>query len=119
MNRDQLAEALAEIDASEGIASLSYQELAARIVASEQTARQETMKANGVRDGRPPKLPDATVFRIVNLRKDGKSYGEIARTLNSEGVTTALGKEWFPATVSNTDKSQQAARLRERLKTAL
>jgi hypothetical protein len=42
-----------------------------------------------------------TVKKILRLRKQGKSLGEIARKLNTDGCLTATGKRWRPQTVKN------------------
>jgi Recombinase len=50
--------------------------------------------------GRPPLLPDAVVARIRLEYAQGRSLGEIARTLTDECVPTAHdGRQWWPSTV--------------------
>jgi hypothetical protein len=50
--------------------------------------------------GRPPTLPRDIVERIRLDQARGRSLGDIARTLNSEGVPTAHGgRRWWPSTV--------------------
>jgi DNA invertase Pin-like site-specific DNA recombinase len=57
-------------------------------------------RAEGVRLGRPPTLPRAVVRRIKRLRRNGKSYRQIADSLNEATVATAQGgRRWYPATV--------------------
>jgi DNA invertase Pin-like site-specific DNA recombinase len=57
-------------------------------------------KAQGVRLGRPPKLPAAVRARIRRRRKAGKTLAAIAEELNREGVPTAHGgAKWYPSTV--------------------
>lgn len=57
-------------------------------------------KAQGVRLGRPPGLPEPVRRRIVRERKQGRSLRAIAAGLNAEGVPTAQGgKQWWPTTV--------------------
>ncbi len=61
-------------------------------------------KREGVRLGRPPALPGATVARIKLLRGNPddpkRSYGAIAKYLNAKGVPTAHGGErWHASTV--------------------
>jgi hypothetical protein len=50
--------------------------------------------------GRPPTLPPSVVDRIRVEVSSGRSFGEIARDLTSEGVATAHGgRRWWPSTV--------------------
>jgi hypothetical protein len=39
--------------------------------------------------------------RIVEERKSGRSYGQIAKDLNSDQVPTANGGKWYPTSVKN------------------
>jgi hypothetical protein len=46
------------------------------------------------------RLPEAGRKRIHDLRLQGRSFGSIARELNSDGVPTAQsGRAWYPSTV--------------------
>jgi DNA invertase Pin-like site-specific DNA recombinase len=57
-------------------------------------------KAQGVRLGRPVKLPASVAKRIVRERKTGLSLAAIAEGLNEDKVPTAHGgRAWYPATV--------------------
>lgn len=38
---------------------------------------------------------------IAGLRTAGKSYSQVAQSLNSMGISTSTGKRWWPTTVSN------------------
>jgi hypothetical protein len=50
--------------------------------------------------GRPPTLPEEVVDRIKLEYARGRSLGEIARALTSEGIATAHdGRRWWPSTV--------------------
>lgn len=50
--------------------------------------------------GRPPALPRRVVEQIRLEYARGRSFGEIARALTSEGVATAHGgRQWWPSTV--------------------
>ncbi len=63
-------------------------------------------KANGVRLGRPRRLGDDVVRRIVSERGEGATLSAIAVGLNADEVTTAQGgKRWYPSTVSAVLKS--------------
>lgn len=57
-------------------------------------------RAQGVKLGRPPTLPESVGERIVAARKDGEGWSAIARQLNAEHVATAHGgARWHPSTV--------------------
>src|SRR5262245_65754125 len=57
-------------------------------------------KAEGVRLGRPPTMPEAVVRRIQRHRARGDSLRKIADDLNEAGVPTAQGgAKWYAATV--------------------
>jgi DNA invertase Pin-like site-specific DNA recombinase len=57
-------------------------------------------KAQGVRLGRPPTMPEAVVRRIQRRRARGDSLRKIAADLNEDGVPTAQGGvQWYAATV--------------------
>lgn len=57
-------------------------------------------KAEGVVLGRPRKLSDEVVARIVAMRATGMSLAAIADTLSGEGVPTAQGgARWYSSTV--------------------
>jgi len=57
-------------------------------------------KAEGVRLGRPPTMPQAVVRRIQRQRARGDSLRKIADDLNEAGVPTAQGgAQWYAATV--------------------
>ena len=57
-------------------------------------------KAQGVRLGRPPSLPDEVRQRIAREREAGATLSAIAEALNRDGVATAQGgRQWWPSTV--------------------
>jgi DNA invertase Pin-like site-specific DNA recombinase len=59
-------------------------------------------KANGQRLGRPPKLPEDVVQRLVAERRAGATLKAIAGGLNDDGVPTAHdGRQWWPSTVKS------------------
>jgi len=62
-------------------------------------------KAQGTRLGRPRTLPDATLDRVVAMRRKGKSYRTIAAELNSDGIPTAQGGRWVHTTVARALRS--------------
>jgi DNA invertase Pin-like site-specific DNA recombinase len=56
-------------------------------------------KANGKRLGRPVETDEDTRRAIVAMREDGLSLHAIAVKLTADGVPTARGGQWWPATV--------------------
>lgn len=57
-------------------------------------------RAQGIRLGRPAQLPPPVAARIVADREAGRSWSEIGRTLDAQGIPTAQGGErWWPASV--------------------
>jgi DNA invertase Pin-like site-specific DNA recombinase len=58
-------------------------------------------RANGVRLGRPPTMPQAVVDRIVAARAAGQTLDAIAAELNRDGIATARGgQRWYKSTVA-------------------
>lgn len=63
-----------------------------------QKARAE--RAPPARPGRRAGLPPEVVGRVQHEHAKGRSLGEIARGLNTDGVETAQGgRQWWPSTV--------------------
>lgn len=57
-------------------------------------------RAQGVRLGRPPQLPNPVRARIKREFGHGKTMAAIARELNADGVPTAQGgRQWWPSTI--------------------
>jgi len=57
-------------------------------------------RADGIRLGRRPLIPDAILEQIARDKEAGKSYRWIAAALQSAGVPTAQGgREWRASTV--------------------
>jgi DNA invertase Pin-like site-specific DNA recombinase len=66
-------------------------------------------RAAGVRLGRPQRLSQATVDRIVRLRRAGASFRAIAVALEAERIPTAGGgKRWHASSISEVCGSQAA-----------
>ncbi len=59
----------------------------------------EALAVTTKRVGRPRTLPANVRQRIRRLHRSGRSYAEIARRLNEEGVPTAHGGRWHASTV--------------------
>lgn len=62
-------------------------------------ARRDRGSVWGVTEGPRSPLPQGTVAQIVSLRSQGLTMQAIANTLKAEGVPTARGGIWQPATV--------------------
>lgn len=57
-------------------------------------------RAEGIRLGRPPSLPETVVHRIQEMRERGESLRAIADRLNTDDVPTAHGgRKWYASTV--------------------
>ncbi len=65
-------------------------------------------RAAGVRLGRPARLGQDTVDRIVELRAAGLSLRGICAALQAAGVPTAGGGAWSPSSVQGVLRSQAA-----------
>ena len=77
-----------------------FAQLERRLIGQRTREALEVKKRQGVRLGRPRTLPEEVRERIVAARREGRSYPEIANTLNAENVATAQGgKSWHPSTV--------------------
>lgn len=79
-------------------------------------------KRQGVRLGAPVTLPGHVRRRIARERADGESFRAIADRLNNEGVPTARGNHWYPASVQKVVRSvaldAEAAQARGRVAAA-
>lgn len=64
-------------------------------------------KAQGVRLGRPPEIPAATLERLRTLKSEGLSLSRIADALNEEGTPTPRGATWNPVAVHKALKRHQ------------
>lgn len=71
-------------------------------------------RAQGVRLGRPPRLPVETVERVVALREAGLSLRAVAAALDERGVPTAGGGPWRASSVQDVLRSQTASVLSSR-----
>lgn len=58
------------------------------------------VKASGKRLGAPPMSEKVSLDRVVELRRQGLSLRAIAAQLNTEGVPTAKGGQWWTKTVA-------------------
>lgn len=56
-------------------------------------------RARGHRQGPRPRLPDEVRHRIYAERQAGRTLWAIVEGLKADGVPTARGGQWWPATV--------------------
>lgn len=92
-----------------------YNQLERELIGQRTREALAAKRAQGVRLGRPSVLPVEVVARIIDQRAAGCSYPAIADALNADGVPTARGGgRWYPATVRNVERGQDAAALRAR-----
>ncbi len=88
--------------AGEMVASLmaSFAQYERRIIGVRTKEALAVKKAEGVRLGRPPSLPQQVVDRIHSERAAGATYRAISEGLQADQVPTAQGgASWHPATV--------------------
>lgn len=70
-------------------------------------------RAEGVHVGRPSRLPEGVVRRILSEHDQGRGYSAIAHGLTADGISTAAGGKWHAATIRRVLDSTTAQRLRE------
>ena len=76
-----------------------FAELERRLIGERTRAALAAKKEQGSKLGRPRRLPAEVAERIRIERGAGRSFSEIARELDAEGVPTAQGGRWWAATV--------------------
>lgn len=77
-----------------------FAQLERRLIGERTKAALAQRRAEGVKLGRPRRLPAAVAARIADARVRGESYRSIADALTAEGVATAQGgRRWYPSTV--------------------
>ena len=86
-----------------------FAQLERRLIGERTKAALAVKKAQGVRLGRPPTLPDDVVGRIMAAKESGATWSAIARDLNREGIPTAHGgRRWYPSTIRSVALSATA-----------
>jgi DNA invertase Pin-like site-specific DNA recombinase len=101
--------------AGEATASMMavFSQLERRLIGQRTREALAVKKAQGVRLGRPSKLPVEVVTRIIAERDAGAGFQRIADGLNTDEVPTAQGgARWYAATVRRVLDGQDAAQLR-------
>lgn len=86
----------------EALASMSaiFAQLERRLIGQRTKEALAVRKAQGVRIGRPPAVPQDVRIRIGARRAAGDTLRAIADALTAEGVPTAHGgNRWYPSTV--------------------
>lgn len=68
-----------------------------------QKARERGVKLGGSL----PEIDVATEAIILSMRESGKGYWAIAKTLNSQGVPTARGGQWYGTTIQTVVRRNQ------------
>jgi hypothetical protein len=94
-----------------------FSQLERRLISQRTREALAVKKAQGIRLGRPAKLPRAVVARIVDARRAGNSLRAIAHVLTADGVATAQGgAKWHASSVKAVLEGQDATSLRVSLK---
>jgi len=68
-----------------------------------QKARERGVKLGGAL----PVIDLATESLILSMRESGQGYWAIAKTLNSQGVPTARGRQWYGTTIQTVVRRNQ------------
>ncbi|WP_460604439.1 recombinase family protein [Jatrophihabitans fulvus] len=76
-----------------------FGELERRLIGQRTKDALAVKRAQGVRLGRPRVVGEDVAERIRELRAAGATWAAIAKALNADGVPTARGREWYPASV--------------------
>jgi DNA invertase Pin-like site-specific DNA recombinase len=76
-----------------------FAELERRLIGERTKAALAVKRSQGVKLGRPRMIDEEVAVRIRTEHSAGASWSAIARGLNTDGVPTARGREWYPATV--------------------
>jgi DNA invertase Pin-like site-specific DNA recombinase len=79
----------------------SFAQYERRLISQRTSAAMAAKRAQGMRLGRPVRLPGEIRRFIVTARAEGFTLQSIADTLNERGIVTAQGgKCWMPGTIS-------------------
>lgn len=79
-----------------------------RIIAERTTTALAKLAEQGVRLGRPSRIPADVLARIVALRGAGRSYQAIADTLNADGIpTVGRATRWGKSSIAAAVKTAQ------------
>lgn len=80
--------------------AIAFAQLERRLIGERTKTALAVKRQQGVKLGRPSKVPDVVRALIRNYRSHGESYQSIARKLNERGTATGQGgKRWYAATV--------------------
>jgi hypothetical protein len=94
-------------------ACATFAPVAREFIARRTSAALARRKAAGGRLGRPQKVADEVIQRLLIARWSGQSLSAIARELNEDGVPTATGRgPWQASTVKGVLTSERAKELR-------
>lgn len=87
-----------------------FAELERQLIGERRRAALAVRREQGVRLGRPQRLPVDVVDEIVKAREKGSTLAAaIAESLNVRGIPTAQGgQKWYPATVRAIVLSREA-----------
>ena len=79
----------------------SFAEYERHLIGQRTSAALQQRKAQGVRLGRPQRMPDELVVRIVREHHAGRRMADIARGLEADGVPPVRGgRAWYASTIA-------------------
>ena len=79
----------------------SFAEYERQLIGQRTSAALQQRKAQGVRLGRPQRVPDDVVGRILQEYRAGRRLTAIAQGLQADGVPTVRGgRSWYPSTIA-------------------
>lgn len=97
--------------AAVGMASV-FSQLERDMIATRTREALAELKADGKELGKPTKLPDEVITRIILAMDDGQSLRAIAGDLMADGITTGSGSAtWRPVQVKRAVESQRGQKL--------
>lgn len=94
--------ALDYLTADDGTATViaTLEQFERRFISERTRQALELRRAQGVKLGRPHRVPQSIIDRIITERETGATYRTIAQGLNDDGIPTAHGgRQWYPGTV--------------------
>lgn len=88
----------------------SFAEYERQLIGQRTSAALQQRKAQGVRLGRPQRVPDDVADRILREYRSGQRMTAIAQGLQADGVPTVRGgRAWYPSTIGGVLRTKLAS----------